>query len=247
MKHRIDIAMTAVIRPELLKGTLLTIKKYVMKKQRDIDFRLIINIDPIGEDVDPMRVVEVAQDHFKNIRYNISDKPSFPKAVKWVWSTSTAPYVFHWEDDMDILRRIDIRQMIYILDKYKDVSSLRLYKGTTPKKEKVLRAFRGKWIYNKDGFYVSNRWQDQFGLNPILIKQEFISEAVKRMVDHTNPEKQFRYSQKYMRPLIQKWKYAIFAKPGETRAFDGRKGQRWKNKMKLQKPKGQTFTEWVKR
>jgi len=244
---KVDFTMTAVIRPKLLAGTLQTIKKYIMKKQPGIDFRLIINVDPIGAAVDPMRVVEVAQNHFKNVVYNIPDKPSFPKAVKWIWSQSTAPYVFHWEDDMDILRSIDIVQMIYILSKYKDISSLRLYKGATPRKGKALHAFKGKWIYNKDGFYVSNRWKDQFGLNPILIKQEFISEAVKRMVDHTNPEKQFRYSQQYMRPLIEKWKYAIFAKPGETRVFDGRKGQRWKNKMKLQKPKGQTFIKWVKR
>ena len=67
------------------------------------------------------------------------------------------------------------------------------------------------------------------------------------MVEHTNPEKQFRYSQPYMRPLIKKWHYGIYAKPGETRLIDGRKGVKWKQKMKLGKPKGKTFLKWEKK
>ena len=243
---KVDFTMTAVLRPKLLIGTLQAIKKYIMKKQSNIDFRLIINIDPIGVAIDPMRVVEVAQNNFKNVIYNIPDKPSFPKAVKWAWSQSTAPYVFHWEDDINILRRIDISNMINILDKYKDLSSLRLYKYATPK-QKVLRTFACRWIYNEDGFYKAVDWKKQFGLNPILIKQEFVSEAVSRMIDTVNPEKQFRFSQSYMVPLIKKWRCGLYTKPGQARLVDGRKGQHWKNAMKLQKPRKGTFLNWVKR
>ena len=102
-------------------------------------------------------------------------------------------------------------------------------------------------VYNEDGFYVAKDWKKQFGLNPILIRRAFIDEAVTRMRGDINPEKQFRYSQAFMRPLIKKWKYAIYAKPGEARLIDGRKGQKWKNKIGLQKPKGRTFLEWEKR
>ena len=110
-----------------------------------------------------------------------------------------------------------------------------------------MHTFSCRWVYDVEGFYVAKDWKKQFGLNPILIRKQFIDEVLPRMRDNINPEKQFRYSQKYMRPIIQKWKYAIYAKPGDRRLINGRKGQAWKDKMGLQKPVGTTFLEWVKR
>lgn len=244
-KPLIDITMTSVVRTALLESTLKTIIKFVVD---DINkFRLIINVDPVGEKTKPAKMIKVAKKYFPNIIYNIANEPSFPKAVKWIWSQATAPYILHWEDDIDILRRIDVNRMIEILKKNKDLSSLRLYKGTTPRNSKGFKTFNCYWDYNSKGFYVARDWKKQFGLNPILIKSDFIKEAVTRMVDHINPEKQFRFSQAYMKPLIEKWKYGIYAKPGETRLIDGRKGETWKQKMKLNKPKGRTFLKWEKR
>lgn len=242
MNEKIDIAMTAVIRPDILDGTLKTITQKVCKDREG--FRLIINIDPVGEKIKPMKVIKVAQRYFDDIIFNIAEEPSFPKAVKWVWSQVTAPYVFHWEDDVNILREIDVDHMIKILKDNPKLSSLRLYRDKIPANKKGFYTFNCHWTYHKEGFYVARDWKKQFGLNPILIKSEFIKEAVTRMVDHINPEKQFRYSQKYMRPLIQKWQYGIYANPGDTRIIDGRKGQKWKDKLGIDKPKGTTFLKW---
>ncbi len=242
-KPQIDITMTAVLRPDLLEGTLKSIIKYVVD---DINrFRLILNIDPIGEKVKPAKIPKVARKYFPNIIYNIASEPSFPKAVKWVWSKATAPYIFHWEDDVDILRKIDINKMVQILDNYSKISSLRLFKHNTPKTKKM-KTFSCNWVYNEEGFYLANDWKRQFGLNPILIKRQFIKEALPNMVDNDNPEKQFRVSKKYMAPVIKRWKYAIYTKPGELRIINGIKGQGWKNKMGLQKPKGKLFLKWEK-
>lgn len=243
-KPLIDITMTAVLRPAILSETINNIKKHVCKKEID-RFRLIINIDPIGENVSPEKIIKVCKKNFNNVIYNIAKTPSFPKAVKWVWSKSDAPFVFHWEDDVDILYDIDIDKMIDILNKNKELSSLRLYKAPTPNKQ-VFSTFGCKWA-NRKGFYLASKREKQFGLNPILIKRAFIDEAVSRMVDHINPEKQFRASQKYMRPLIMKWTYGLYTYPGAPRMIDGRKGQRWKNSMGLDKPRGQTFLKWVKK
>jgi hypothetical protein len=244
-KDKIDITMTAVLRPSILSGTLNTIRKNVCRGDED-RYRLIINIDPIGEKIDPLKVVSVAQKNFKNVLYNIAESPSFPIAVKWAWSQVEAPYVFHWEDDVDILHEIDVDKMIDILKKYPHLSSLRLYKAITPN-QRQFNTFSCKWVYNADGFYLAKDWRRQFGLNPILIKSEFVKDAVTRMRIDVNPEKQFRESQKYMRPLIKKWNYGLYTNPGAPRMVDGRKGQRWKNKQGIDKPKGITFTEWVKK
>ena len=245
MSDKIDITMTAVLRPSILSETLQTIIKNVCKDQKD-RFRLILNIDPVGENVDPVKVVKTAMKNFDDVIYNIAETPSFPHAVKWVWEQASAPYIFHWEDDVNILHPIDIDDMIKIHKKHKDISSLRLYKAVTPNKKRF-HTFSCMWNYNKDGFYVASDWRRQFGLNPILIKSEFVKEAVSRMVTHTNPEKQFRESQKYMRPLIKKWKYALYTKPGAPRMIDGRKGQKWKNQQGIDKPKGTTFLKWEKK
>jgi hypothetical protein len=242
---KIDICMTAVLRPKIIDETLDLIIKNVCNNNID-RFTLILNVDPIGENIKPVKIVNIAQKKFKNVIYNITKKPSFPLAVKWVWKQTTAPYIFHWEDDVNILRKIDIDNMIKILEKYKKLSSLRLYKANIPNKLTLL-TFNCKWKYNKDGFYLATDWKKQFGLNPILIKKSFIKEGVKLMVDNINPEKQFRYSQKFMRPLIKKWQYGIYAQPGDKRLIDGRKGQRWKNMIHLDKPKGKTFIKWEKK
>jgi hypothetical protein len=241
----IDITMTCVLRPSMFDETLSTIKNHVCKDNLD-SFRLIINVDPIGEKVSPNTVVDVAQSHFKEVVYNIAPKPSFPKAVKWVWSQVESPYVLHWEDDVNILYDIDIEHMIMILKKHKKLSSLRLYRAVTPKK-RIFSEFRCNWYYDDDGFYLANRWQEQFGLNPILIKKAFVDEAVVRLKDNFNPEKQFRYNNIHMRPLISNWSYGLYTKPGLPRLIDGRKGQRWKNKMKIDKPKGKTFLQWERK
>jgi hypothetical protein len=245
-KPKIDIAMTAVLRPQILAETLSKIKTHVCKGEED-RYRLIINVDPIGENVEPTRIIKIANKNFSNIIYNVAETPSFPKAVKWVWSKVDAPYVFHWEDDVNILHDIDVDVMIKILKENVKLSSLRLYKRKTPN-SLIIKDFECKWIYNENKyFYIADDWKKQFGLNPILIKSEFIKEAVSRMVDDVNPEKQFRYSQEYMRPLIKKWKYGLFTYPGAPRMIDGRKGQRWKNELGIDKPKNITFTEWVKK
>lgn len=242
-KYKVDFTMTSVIRPKMYARSLETIVRKVVKKQKG--FRLILNVDPIGEDKDPITMVEIAKRFFgnDNVIYNIAKKPSFPKAVKWIWSQVEAPYAFHWEDDTMISRDIDINDMISILSKYPKLSSLRLYKYHTPNK-KAFKTFNCRWIYKEEGFYMAKDWRKQFGLNPILIKKEFIDEAIKRMRDDTNPEKQFRESQKYMREHIKNWQYGLYTKPGDTRIVDGRQGEAWKKALGLKKPKGKTFLKW---
>jgi hypothetical protein len=240
---KIDITMTAVIRPTILERTLESIVKNIVTKEHR--FRLIINIDPVGEKTKPKVVMRVAEKYFKHIVYNHARQPSFPKAVIWVWKNSDAPYIFHIEDDWSINRKINVSKMINILDNHKELSSLRLYKYTTPKGQ-LFSTFGCKWRYNKEGFYVADGWQKQFGLNPILIKRQFIDEALPRMRENVNPEKQFRSSQKYMVPVIEKWKYGLYASPSE-KALISDIGHAWRRRTRFVKPRGSFVTWEVKR
>jgi hypothetical protein len=240
---KIDITMTATLRPEIITRTLDSILNCVIGRKTD-RFRLILNIDRIGDKVKPKEIIRPAAERFKDLIFNIADSPSFPKAVKWVWSQATARFIFHIEDDWIFSRKIEVDDMIRILDKYEEVSSLRLSKYNTRPSE-VIKQFECKWRYNEDGFYIADRWEKQFGLNPILIKKQFIDEALPRMVDHVNPEKQFRMSQEYMVPVIKKWKYGLYTTPG-AKALVTDIGRDWSKPRGFLKPKSRTFLTWVK-
>jgi len=243
-KPEIDITMTAVLRPAVLSETLASIKEKICSGEDD-RYRLIINIDPIGENVQPKSVIKTAKKNFSNVVYNIASTPSFPQAVKWVWKNSTAPYIFHIEDDWLINQDIDIDKMISILDRYIKLSSLRLYKYKTTKAA-TINTFGCKWDYQLDGFYLARDWKKQFGLNPILIKREFIEQALPLMKDDVNPEKQFRYSQEYMKKVISNWQYGIYSYPSNAPVVVDI-GRRWINNTSFSKPVGTTFLTWVKK
>lgn len=244
--EKIDITMTAVLRPEIIKGTLESFCQNLFVGDRD-RYRLIINVDPVGEKVKPEKIVKTCRPYFDNIVYNISSEPSFPKAVIWTWKQVEANYVFHLEDDWQINKFIDINHMISILEKRKDIACLRLYKEKMPN-NKTPVIFGSRYQYFDDGFFVAQDRKKQFGLNPVLIKGSFVKEAVPLMVDYKNPEKQFRYGNELMRDFVMKWKYAIYGKPGDPIMVWGKRGLYWRKKSNWKKPRdGGQFLTWVSR
>lgn len=78
----IDVCMTATIRPKIV---LQTLRSFYKRMFRDKDrYRLIINVDPIGENAKREEVVDVCKNFFTTVIYNFPSAPSFPAAVKWV-------------------------------------------------------------------------------------------------------------------------------------------------------------------
>lgn len=245
MKTKIDITMTATLRPSLIQKTLKSYWKNLFSEFKDdFDYSFIINIDPVGENIKPKEIIKFSNTIFENVIYNIPDKPSFPKAVKWTWNQCNGDFVFHLEDDWLLDRYVNLRKLVNILNKYDDLACLRFCKYNIPKKE-TTSFFKSKYFYNPDGFYIAEDSKSQFGLNPCLIKIDFVREARNYMIDDINPEKQFRYSNSLMRKLIMKWKYGIFGNPGDKiLAIDN--GVNWKFDNKFKKPDEKTFLVWEK-
>lgn len=245
-KERIDITMTAVLRSKVLRQTLESFCKNVFYGDRD-RFRLIVNIDLVGDKEHYKGVVKTCKKYFNNVVFNVSKKPSFAKAVIWTWSKVEADWVFHLEDDWIIYRKIDIDNMIRILKERSGLACLRLYKEKLPKGKKPM-IFGCRYKYNKEGFYVASNSQKQFGLNPVLIRGKFIQEALPMMVETRNPEKQFRYGNTVMRDFVMAWQYAIYGKPGDARLVYGKNGLHWRKKSRYKKPRdGKPFLNWAPR
>jgi len=219
----IDITMTAVIRPDVLN---LTLSSFCRKMFIDkYSYRLILNVDPIGEKKDQKVMYDVASKYFKNIVVNYPTEPGFTKAVIWCWSNVISDYVFHLEDDWNLLVPINLKSMVRILDKTPDLASLRLNKLNT--------------IVRRETEFV---YCPKLSLNPSLIRGKFIKGVVPLMVDNFNPEKQLRIGFNNERSdYISKWKYGIYIKDSRHRTVLDI-GRTWMRQSPYKKKTG--FMSW---
>lgn len=220
----IDITMIATVRPEILRITLESFCQNMLTDRSR--YRLIINIDPIGEDTKPKFVLKVAQEYFDNIVHRYSTTPGFTNAVIWTWKQVRSDYVFNLQDDFKLLKPISIDSMIEILEKNPKLASLRLNKNETP-------------VNNGDTeFTICPR----ISLNPILFKSEFIKGVVPLMTPDANPEKQLRPSLKSERGrFIRNWEHGIYIKDSRSRIVDDI-GRKWMSNSVYKKETG--FTKW---
>ena len=226
---KIDIVTTAVLRPKLFERTLESFcKRMLTDRER---YRLILNIDCIGEKVKPDTMIRIAENYFDDIIYNISHKPWFPSAVIWCWKTTTAPKIFHMEEDWKLLVPIKIDDMIAILDKHPKLASLRLNKQKTGKVTKQDRL---------QGFKLHHK----VSLNPTLFTGKFIRTTVPFMSKKRNPEKQLRPNNLMIRKHLRQFQHGIYIRPTTERIVVDT-GRKWMKKTPYIKPIG--FLQWTKK
>lgn len=257
--ERIDITMAATLRPAILEQTLLSIVEKVCKNNTD-RFNLIINVDPAGEDIPQSDVVDVAKKYFANVISNTPTEASFPLAVKWIWGNTSTPYIFHIEDDFEVLEELDIDHMIYILKKYPKVCTLRLCRGVgfdnpdPSMSGKALKRAGQTWHYNEDGFYLASRVLGALSLNPSLMNREFQQGAQPFIKKGIDPEAVLRYStfiqahakwHKELYKFLSAWDYGIYAVPLAVRDI----GRTWRKQHGFRKPrtKGALPSTWIKK
>jgi hypothetical protein len=238
---KIDITMIATIRPKILEQTL---ESFCKNMFTDVDrYNLILNIDPVGEDVDSKEVCDIAFKYFKNGTVHYAKELNFSKAVIWTFSQATSRFVFHLEDDWKLLRSINIDYMIEIMKKNPNLASLRLNRLKSN-------------IQDNDGFIYDP--EGRLSLNPTLFNGNFIRGIYSLMDSNLNPEKQLRtsgYSGKisidYDKDLaekrgnfISKWDHAIYVKESFDPIVEDI-GRKWMTNSKYSKIK--SFIKWDER
>jgi len=223
----LDITTTATIRPDLFYQTLksFTDKLFIHQKE----YRLILNVDPIGEDVDPMEMVKIGQQFFDNVIYNIPEKPNFAQACKWCWSQTTSDIIFHLEDDWTLSRKILINNMLSLLINNSTIMSLRLPKLNL------------KNINKEDG---KNNFikHHKLLLNPTIFRGVFIRSISESMNIIDNPEKQLRKVFKLVDGQIA----GIYCGLGSGE-YIKHHGRKWQKNSRYKKVKGSNFITWDER
>lgn len=240
----IDITMTATRRPEILRKTLDTFSEKLFVHLPDI--RLIINVDPVGDDVRSEEIVALCREYFANITYRCPDSPSFSKAFKWVWSMANADFVFNLEEDWALLRPICLSRMIEIMHDAPDLAVLRLpWKRTDIDSAKNWKYF---FPWNGDFFECPEEHKREVGFcgHPSLVSGEFVRECVRHLDENKNPEKQFHHGSHEMMREIDLWRYGVFSAQNSAPAILDT-GRKWMIENNYRKSGSKAFfTAWEK-
>ena len=242
----IDLTITATKRHEILRKTLESFKKNLIK---DAFVRILINVDPVGPDENHFDCIDVCLKTFLHmeVKYRAPEKPNFAEGFKWVWNEVRANFVLHLEDDWELLREIDLKDMIDMLNRHKNLALLRLpqFKST----EHSMKNWNLFFPYNGEYFECPKELTIAAGFcgHPSLIKGEFV-QAIAPYIDTTkNPEKQFHRGPIEIMQEVAKWKYGVYSQPNMPNAIADL-GRRWSVETGWQKkgPKA-WFMEWEKR
>ena len=243
----LDVTITATRRPAILRQTLESFDKNLFSQYRKK--RAIINVDPVGDDIDPQRVVDVCQEFFEEVTSNCPDEASFPKAFKWVWSQVSADWVFHLEDDWELTREVSFSVLGDLLLKHRDLAMLHL--PAFHSSQEHLKAWGHFIPWNGEFYEVPQERRLQLGFcgHPSLIKSAFVRATYPHLSEDKNPEKQFHHHNAKIVTEVSRWRYGWYGEPAAPPAppIVRDLGRHWAVANGWQK-KGQKafFTEWEK-
>jgi hypothetical protein len=170
---------------------------------------------------------EIINEYFNDTIINIPKEPGFTKAVQWCWSKTKEAYVFHLEDDWELLVDINIHNMIKILNSFPDLVSLRLNKINTGQSKHS----------SKYGFI----YWPKISLNPTLLKGDFVRTIASLMDLNLNPEKQLRLSNTDRGRILSQVHHGIYTQDSIKQVVKDI-GRNWMSKSKFTKKIG--FMNW---
>jgi hypothetical protein len=237
----LDIVMTATLRSNILERTLFSFKENMFHTR---PCRLIINIDPVGDDT-VENVINVAKKYF-DVLVNVADTPNFSKAYKWVFEQSKTRFIFHLEDDWELLKPVDLDDMIDIMYKYPTLATLRLpYRISTHQSKNWSTFFK---IHPSGRFFIcppKEKISVGYCGHPALVRGSFIRKCLPYINTKHNPEKQFHIGGSYnILRTVNEYDYAVYQRQNESEYIKDI-GRHWLIKTKWRK-KGikAFFNEW---
>lgn len=242
--------MTATVRLSILKKTLDSFFKYMFNRyvNEGHELNLIMNVDPVGNDSSGPGFHSVLKDRFHSLLIKVPEEPSFPKAFKYTWETVSrdADYVFHLEDDWELLRDVNIFHLLRILEGEEKLAILRLpffHAGPT-----FMKNWNKFFPYNGVYYECPEDLRTVVGFcgHPSLIKGDFVRNTATYLDDFRNPEKQFHKGNEDVVREVAKWNYGVWGVPGEPPLIQDT-GREWmvENGFRKQGSKAY-FIQWEK-
>jgi len=211
---KIDLVVISTVRPNILKITLNSFKHKLLNA---FDVRVIVNVDPIGENrYSQDDIVQICKEYFDDVVSRTPETPSFSAAVQWCWSQVTSDFFFHLEDDWCLKSTIEMSEVIRLLED-DDAVSVRL---------NVTR--NSKFQSDENGIVYSNG----LSLNPSMMKTAYIKELLWKFDALKDPEKQF--SDNSLTPSFPHPKFLIYGRPMDKSVVIDT-GKKWRRNVGLLK------------
>lgn len=239
---QIDVTITATLRAEILERTLCS---FVGQALEGHDYRLIVNVDPVGTDEGPGAVALVLRQFWtEGSVLRIPNMAHFGRAFHWTWSQVRAPYVLHLEDDWELLRAFSIDRVTEILDGSPSLALLRLPWQRTY--EACYKSWNCPFPWNGSYFVCPSEMRGLHGFcgHPSIIKREFVRVFYPVLDPERNPEKQIKSSDQARADLIERFSYGVFGEPNSPPLIRDI-GRAWRNQNHIVKAgHDPLFTRW---
>lgn len=233
MIQNFDITMTATLRPELIKITLDSHIENLFKE--DIKkAKLIINVDLAGAEEkyhdSKSRDVFLLVDKypFRAVEMRVGNPPFFPAAFHWCWDHAKMPFVFHLEEDWEMMKPLNFSQMWSIMEKDSTLAHLRL--SYFPSTEISCKNWNKFTYWNGEYFEVPCHDKCVIGWcgHPSLNRLSFMRKALSHSNRMANPEKQIkgRRGSHPINYLLDANKFGVFT-PQDSSPIVRDIGRRW--------------------
>ena len=185
----IDLLLLCGARPQLLSQTLESFSRKVF-----CNFRIsnvFANIDRfMGDGKEVAQVETLIRSYFTKAIINKSDEPSFTKGVIKLWSSVSADYCLHLEDDW--VAQSDIKDQTIFPHFKGNVAQVSI--ATAEKNWPRGQPYHCKWQRKRIlGIGVGRRYRDDepvFTTSPSFISGEFARNCASLMNPNLDPEKQ---------------------------------------------------------
>ena len=201
----IEITTTATLRPELYERSLSSL----VDRVKGDDFRLILNIDPVGpgkaEDV-----AAVGRKYTKNPIIFLPKDANFQEAQLRLWRAVEGKYFWNVEDDWEFLVDVDLQKMIETMEKYPELAILRLPRWESG--PKYTRQWNKREIpFNGEFFEIPEQDRGCLGFSgmPSIIRTEFLEP----MLDYLSPDRDIEKQLKgrgRCGVYLRKWRYGVW-------------------------------------
>ena len=215
--NRLDIAMPAVLRVSVLEQTLESLRWHV-----DVDTgwwgpRLFLHIDCVGPDT-PAEVCTLARYYCDQCIARVNAEPSLNKAMKWLWSQDLADIFLHCEDDVLFTRDFDLDPMFDVMAAHPKMAYLAIpRRGFRP--GDITSDHNLTHVPDAGGEFHWREGKYRLSFGPGLVRREFAQRAAELIqVNGMDPEIQFHFQNPELQAWTDGWKFATFARAGDTRA-----------------------------
>ena len=243
LREKIEVTITATNRIDLLYKTISSFMENLLFR---CDVEAIINIDDVGDKGSTERVLKIVEMFLPIKCSRRSPRPHLSEAFAFCWQSVDADWVLHLEDDWLLKERVEIRDMIDILEEEEDLALLRLpqFRST----EDQMKNWDKFFPWNGKYFECPDELRQTVGFcgHPSLIKGEFVKACAPLINTELNPEKQFHGDNPELVKEVMKWRYGVFSKPNHPHYIEDM-GRAWMQKHGFQKKGSKAwFTEWEK-